>query len=1233
MRHTLVTAAAIVSLCGLTGLGAPQADIASVPADGKIVITDYGYRDWAPALLRYQIGDRKMKQGPVALTDAAGKPVPAQVDGTELRFVASLAKGATATFTLGTGQPEVAAPWPAKWRGDIEVGNEFLKLRLPPVAKRTLKTAAKAADVPAPILAWQPAGGAWMGGSRLVTERLVSSCEFRIVRNGPACFEYEARYQFAPVGEYVCRIRVSPGIDHADITEEYDFGATTEGKDFLVLELQKGFEPATIGWAMPGGEAQRGSTQRQPYKEYIEPKLKSGTNPPAPVGGAGVTPLPPVPEADMVLLEKVLPGGKWGGNKGGVELAAESLAAAKGMPAPRVAVIPMHIGNWRRALALTVWHKPGTGVVVALPISTRRCTWYAEVTDDISPFSSHEHDASLPASYGRREWALYFGSEPGQLQETAGYIGLDEYKNWILDWPETAKPGDFPRAWFTKADIADLKKVMAQHPDRDALAKYYVFSGKTEDAVAHAHGFVSGVVGQHGYLGNWYVGGLSHYRQSQSLMPPAHLADDALACPDLPPDLRRDVRRTLALSAYMMAAPDLNPRGAGVHLGNNNMSVNRTCTLAYFAGCLPDHPLYKQWMADITGFVAYKLASQVAQDGVPIECPTYWLYGPLRFLEPAQTIIRNTGGPDFAARQASGLHYLAQLTVPDARFNGLRIVPGMGNSANVLEGIFGSTLATVMRGNPSDAPLMQRMHRASWPNTPVGSIPPYNCGWFGFQYRPDVPETPADLRTVVLPTYGVVFRNRFGAADETVLLFRAGINWGHWDTDAGNVILYGKGAPLSPGTGYQYYYGAASENEALYHNQVKVGARDQQEVFGRVDDALTDYGFGPSVDYATNSRFYPSQLFKDGKGAMSWNRHVLFLKGGATDYAVLRDTFPGGAGRPTWWSWMNLGTADLVRIDGKAFDKDKTAFDKTVPEAQFPTLSGHVAEFATAFGAGTWMWFANAEPTTFRARLTFTAGNGGLLGLKAAEFPKQEAKETKTIVEAVAKPGADYFYAMVPRKEGEPAPQCERLGDSALKIKTADGTDYVFVSDAPVAFDQDGVVFAGRAGAVRLLADRVVLCLNAGTGKVGYKGMIFEGPGPFERTVKLSGLKPGTTAVTDTYEKKRVTTDLGDGLTVEGEAPFTAKLDGHRIVLSVEGRARVLYVTRPDWIWQPWMTLDGIPVMACWTDYPASGWGKYDRTALMAISVPDGKHIVELTDRVFPPCWPRRFEPTLTSLR
>ena len=60
------------------------------------------------------------------------------------------------------------------------------------------------------------------------------------------------------------------------------------------------------------------------------------------------------------------------------------------------------------------------------------------------------------------------------------------------------------------------------------------------------------------------------------------------------------MRRTLALSAYMMAHPDLNPRGAGVHLGNNNMSINRSCALAYYAGDLPDH-LARQGQGQVVG--------------------------------------------------------------------------------------------------------------------------------------------------------------------------------------------------------------------------------------------------------------------------------------------------------------------------------------------------------------------------------------------------------------------------------------------------------------------------------------------------------------------------------------------------------------------------------------------------------------------------------------------------------
>jgi hypothetical protein len=867
--------------------------------------------------------------------------------------------------------------------------------------------------------------------------------------------------------------------------------------------------------------------------------------------------------------------------------------------------------------------------VLAFPISTRTCRWYAEVTDDISPFSTHEHDIGLPASYGRREWALHFGGDPHRLQATAGYIGLDEYKNWILDWPDSAPASEYPRAWFTRADVETARASLDRHPDRDMLRTYFLISGNPEDAVRHARRFVDGVRNQNAHTGNWMVEGISHYRQSQFFLPYAPLAEDALACSQLPADLRREVRRELAVGAYLMSNPDLNPRGAGVHLGNNNMTINRTSALAYFAGLLPDHPLYREWMDAITEHVAYKLETQVAWDGASIEAPTYWLYGPLRFLAPAVEIIRNTGGPDFALPQARAVIYHANLTAPDARFNGRRIVPGMGNSGNMLESVFGSTLATVARALPEQAPLMRRLHRMAWPTQPLARTL-YNESWFAWQYRPDIPEA-GEQSTVFMPTYGVVFRNRFGAPGETAMLFRAGINWSHWDTDIGNVILYAEGAPLSPGTGYQYVGGSATEKERIYHNRVKVGRRDLQEVFGRVDGSITDYGFGPSADYAVNSRFYPSQLFTDGKGTMHWNRHIVFLKGGH-DYFVMRDTFPGSDGRPAWWTWLNLGRADAVRIDGRAFDPEAIPFDRDADDNAAPSMRGRVAEFGTEFGAGTWIGFANPG-LTFRARLTFTAHNSGLLGLDKDEFFRQQDRETKTVIEAEGNPGEDFFYVVFPRRDGEAAPEFERVGEHALRIRTAESTDFVFVADESFSFERDGVVFEGKAGAVRVFADRVAFCLNAGSGRIGYSGTVFEGRGPFERVVALADLNPGVVAVTDNVPAgERMSVDIGEGLTVEGEGPFTARLDGRRIVIETDGRMRVLHVTRPDWIWQPYGTFNGEPSMVCWTDYPASGWGSYDRTALMGVPVPVGATVIELTDRAFPPAWPRRFSPTLGTV-
>jgi hypothetical protein len=297
-------------------------------------------------------------------------------------------------------------------------------------------------------------------------------------------------------------------------------------------------------------------------------------------------------------------------------------------------------------------------------------------------------------------------------------------------------------------------------------------------------------------------------------------------------------------------------------------------------------------------------------------------------------------------------------------------------------------------------------------------------------------------------------------------------------------------------------------------------------------------------------------------------------------------------------------------VDGKAFDAGQTPADKVVPESQFPRLRGQVVEMKTRFGASTWFWFS--EPRDVKTRMTFTA-----------------AKETKTIAVIPGAPGQDLFYVVYPRRDGEPAPRCTLLGPGAVRVQTTESTDIVFVGDAPLDWNREEILFTGKAGAVRVLADRVVLSMNAGSGKIGYRGYVLEGHGPFERTVRLSDLKPGVHAVSGGYEKKLVACDLGQGVKVTGEGPFTASLDGQTIRIKASGRARVLHVTQAPFIVRPRYTIDSQPWMACWTDYPNNGWGTYDETWKIGLAVPAGEQELTVQDLVFPKVWTRPFVPLI----
>jgi len=1229
-----------------------------VPDDGTIRLTDYGFRDWGPELVRYTLDTKKFEPGRLALLAGDGKALPFQIQNGVLMFVASVKKGQTAAYTLQHADQdrsrENSALTQRPAADAVEVGNEFFTLRLPKPQKTQFPEPVAAQGVTAPLLAWKQSGFDWAGGAHFHTERKVSGLEIRALDDGPATVAYEARYRFEPYGEYVWQVRVSTGVPVALVTEEYDFGVVTDGHDFLMLGLGENWKPQEIGFLT--GEGTSTQCKVEPIGAYVEQKSKEQQGPLRNVG-AYAPPAAYAPGRNLALLEKIVPGGPWG-LRSGMELRATRDEGGR-KSVCSISICPYHTGSWRRTNSLIAWYAPHQGVQLALPISVRRSHWYLDLTDDASPFSSHEHDPELPVSYGRRVWALGFGLDAaarqlwpdfaaslakpdyqGQITDpivktrcVLGYIGLDRYKEWITEWPEDEGKAVYPRCLATPKIAARIRAALDQHPEKAALSKLFTVDGKDETGAANAKttldGFKTGRGGD-----DWNIFGLTGYRQTYQF-PWLVYADSALAWPKLPPEQRAEIRRFLALHAYLFSEPDYNPRGAGVHLGNPNMPIGRTEVLSLIVPLLPDHPMYKYWLGQLKDITTFRIASNTEPGGAWFEPPIYQMYGPTRALVLAQIALRNAGAADLSKEgwHKAALTYDANLTLPEARTKGWRPFPGMGNSGITLEAVFGMSMGVFDSSDHEFAGFLRYMHGLNSGNNRVSQG---NDPEFSLCFLPDIPEKPQVLKTTFIPGYGVAFRAHYGTPDETAMLFRCGYNHSHWDMDDLNVILCGKGAPLSPGTGYQYYSGPASQNDAIYHNRVKVGKLNAHEPFGRIENVVQDYGFGSAVDYAMGWEYYPPEYFDDGKGEMEWLRHVLFLKSAkpeGANYFILRDTFPRGQERATWWHWLNLDAADMISVDGRAFDKDKTAFNKVVPEEQMPALTGRTIEMRTRYGAGTTFWFAAKDPPTARAVMTFDYNLGPNYHHRA--FGKelgvvnQEDKEAKTILRVAGSAAEGYFYMVYPHKDAEKPAACTQLDDGVLKVVTGVATDFCFVSDTPLSFKKEEVVFTGEAGAVRVFPDRVVLALSSGVGQVGYKGYVLEGIGPFERTVALADLKPGVKKIGGGYEKKIVSVDLGEGITVTGELPFEAKLDGRAIRIKTAGRARVLTLTKPPWMVRPELKFDGRQWMAGWTDEAGSDWGRWTRCELVAVSTLDGEHELVVSDMAYPKVWTRQFEPLL----
>jgi hypothetical protein len=1233
-------------LWGVVGMGMiAQAGTRAIPLKNWVA------RDWPRTLLHYdlQFADREFFPGKVALLDPAGAPMPVQVvvrgtyhggaiKSARVSFYTALAKGETRSFTLVSTPKKTTVPAQVTVEpaGDaLVVAGQHACVQVPKPGGATFKTPVDAGSVPAPILGFRLSDGTPTGKGWLESERKVAAWSQRVVADGPLYKEYAYEVKFAPAGSYRARVRVEAELAAVAVAEEYDMGGALPGDNFFVLALNQGWKPDAAvwtGWVKAEGatyEEARGNrpddmgVYRQPLDfsktqvhNYLYPWRDYGTK------------------------------AQWYG-----------LYAAGAAESPFVGIIAQHVGAWRlpdSSLAQFAWTADGR------VLAKMRLGMNAQGTP-MNLFSTAQHDPDLPQSCGRRMWLLALGTLPqakGKLDTARmdayrnynGFITLDDYKDWILTWPDGKI--SHPRVFITADQLQRLKANLDRCPGKAQIKDYYLLSSDPTRLQQEADRAMRN-------LDDRFRMGLEGYnpvfRQVQNDYEPIFLADSVLSAPNLPNDQREAIRAKAAACWYMTTHPDYYPRGAGVHLGNPNMTINRSMGFPLYATLLQDHPNAKAALDEMAAFTKWLTGYNITPSGVFRDSTHYTTYGPALFITSAAIALRNAGydldrwapitelGQYFTTLESPPTHIRSRLMSEAYRAKLYRVLPSYGNSRDVPASQTELQLANLTaQSDPAFASAMLGAWEESgrYLGSGDGALPDF----FWFYWPADVTPTPPARADAAIAGFGGVLRAFHGTPDELTVQLRMGYVQSHWassqGSDQGSLAFYARGACLAPATGWMY-----SEVPAGFcHDSVLTfGTPLTEHPFGFVDNNIVDYGFLPSTSYLHGTQTFPKKWDKTGTypGDFDWSRQVVLLRAtqpAGPSYLVVRDSTQRPAPASWWYQWLMAKGEDVTPIPGGVRAK--------------------------AAQAGVLLDITFAEPAN--AQVT-------IKGTKVNDFT-----EDYTQLSLNQPAGAGYLAVFASYKAGETPPTVEKLATGLLKVTTSESTDYVVcAADKPVVFQNAEVTINAWAGAVRIYKDRVLLVNASGkAGTLGYKGVTASGIGPFEQTVDVNPapavIRAGRTAAPTVLTPlarmiavdpaappadpdvtvnglKGYITFAGDktsfvasegigaigykGLYVRAEAPFTCTFQPGKITLVTDGRARVFQMPIPENLVAPGL----LPPYASlpeefkkeWINWPCAVETKIDGVSRqngwydgkLAIGIPAGAHTVEIRPYTNPPVW------------
>lgn len=510
---------------------------------------------WPRTLLEYPVHfTTPVSPESLTLTDGEGHPVPFQLeaikrDSATLCFFADLPSGATRTFTLTTAPSKPSTPTVHETAepGSIVLDAGKLKVRIP--ASRQNPT-----DAPGPIMQLARTQK-WIGKSHLIAPGLsVSRITSTRIESGPLFITYRVAYDLAPKGRYTATIRVLGDTEFVELYEEM------EDLDNARVETSwTGFQPA----------------------------YRQSSNHPYLPGHDIRDPQEPIDAAQMNTHISVMPGispeGEMPFRLGLYQpWPAFSVSTyanfwnAKTNDALGVFIDKVERWNdhdypiWTSSDRLQIrffWHAQEFFWKWPLATGTRSTclSFYDHALDQAAEQDMHRMHAGVTGKDGfRYASSLQPTSHMLFLQNRHGMMDLNQVKDWVLEYPDTAR---HPAPIFHDGSIrspADLeRRVMTSGLLTEAVA-----SGTRQNG-----GF--GPVPSR-QIGDWWIDGFNRFY------------------PQLNERQRRRLTAAYLLMAYTHAGEDYMPMRPMLS-GHPNFLSDVKSVPASMSFLFPDHPMARTW--------------------------------------------------------------------------------------------------------------------------------------------------------------------------------------------------------------------------------------------------------------------------------------------------------------------------------------------------------------------------------------------------------------------------------------------------------------------------------------------------------------------------------------------------------------------------------------------------------------------------------------------------------------